>query len=275
MTVTQGEKGPQAKATREGDKSRWWRPIRYLWTAWGMTWMVLLTITLSLAVVVGGLLGVSDHKLQWAPRAWARLLMRGIGCRVRLSGGENLKPGATYVFAGNHASALDIPSLQSVMPKNFRWVAKKELFSIPLFGPALTTAGNIPIDRSASRQAMHSLALAAQRVSDGASVVIFPEGTRSDDGQLLPFKSGGFLLAIKSGRPVVPFYLQGTRQVMANDRFLLDPGPIEVILGQPIPADGRRPSQREDLSDLVRERILELQRQAGEGPPVDSPGTGA
>ena len=240
-----------------------------------MFWMVLLTIPISLAVLVSGALGVSHHKLQWAPRAWGRLLMWGIACRVRLIGGDNLQPEEAYVFAGNHASALDIPSLQAVMPKNFRWVAKKELFSIPLFGPALTAAGNIPVDRSASRQAMQSLILASRRVSDGASVVIFPEGTRSDDGNLLPFKSGGFLLAIKSGKPVVPFYLHGTRQAMANDRFLLDPGPIEVILGEPIATEGRKAGEREKLSALVRERILELQRQAGEGPPVDSPATAA
>lgn len=237
--------------------------------------MVLLTIPLSLAVIVAGALGVSDHKLQWAPRTWARLLMWGIGCRVRLRGGENLRPGESYVFAGNHASALDIPSLQAVMPKNFRWVAKKELFSIPLFGPALGAIGNIPIDRSVGRHALQSLILAAQRVREQASVVIFPEGTRSEDGNLLPFKSGGFLLAIKSGKEVVPFYLHGTRQALANDRFLLDPGPIEVILGQPVTVEGRKATEREDLSTLVRERIIELQRRAGEGPPVDSPGSDA
>ncbi|MCB2193114.1 MAG: 1-acyl-sn-glycerol-3-phosphate acyltransferase [Deltaproteobacteria bacterium] len=271
MTVAQGEKGPQQVAAGKEEKSRWWRPLRYLWSTWGMSWMVLLTIPLALAVIMAGALRVGENKLQWAPRAWARLLMWGIKCRVRLIGGENLEPGESYVFAGNHASALDIPSLQSVMPKNFRWVAKKELFSIPLFGPALGSIGNIPIDRSVGRQAMHSLILASQRVSDGASVVIFPEGTRSEDGKLLPFKSGGFLLAIKSGRPVVPFYLHGTRQALANDRYLLDPGPIEVILGEPISVEGFKTGQREDLSDVVRERILALQDKAEEAPPVDSP----
>ena len=233
--------------------------------------MVLLTIPFSLAAIIGGALGVNPHKLQWAPRGWARLLMRGILCRVRLVGGQDLDPEEAYVFAGNHASALDIPSLQSVMPKNFRWVAKKELFTIPLFGPALSALNNIPVDRSESRQAMQSLILASRRVSDGASVVIFPEGTRSEDGKLLPFKSGGFLLAIKSGKPVVPFYLHGTRQSLANDRLLLDPGPIEVILGDPITTEGLKAGEREDLSELVRERILELQRNAGDEPPVDSP----
>jgi len=274
LTVAQGQKGPQAKAADGKKGHRWWLPLRYLWSAWGILWLVILTIPLSLLVMGAYALGVGDNKLQWAARWWARLLMGGIGCRVRIRGLENLEEGATYVFAGNHASALDIPALQAVLPKNFRWVAKKELFSIPVFGQALKAVGDIPIDRSAGRQAMQSLIEAARRVSNDTSVVIFPEGTRSDDGQLLPFKSGGFLLAIRSGRPVVPFYLHGTRQALVSDSLLLDPGPIEVICCSPIPADGRKAKDREELSELVRGRILALQKQA-EAAPVDSPGGGA
>ncbi|MCF8034384.1 MAG: 1-acyl-sn-glycerol-3-phosphate acyltransferase [Desulfarculaceae bacterium] len=239
-----------------------------------MSWLFLLTVLLCSLVLIGYALGVSDHKLQWAARWWARLLMGGIGCRVRIRGLDNLEPGATYVFAGNHASALDIPSLQAVLPKNFRWVAKKELFSIPLFGAALKAVGDIPIDRSAGRQALQSLIEAARRVSQDTSVVIFPEGTRSTDGKLLPFKSGGFLLAIRSGRPVVPFFIKGAHQALVDDSLILDPGSIEVILGQPIPAEGLSSEAREGLSEEVRQRILALQRGA-EGAPVDSPGTSA
>ncbi len=274
MTVAQGQKGPQAEAKAAAPQARWWRPLRYLWSAWGLLWLMLLTIPLCLVVLVAYGLGAGDHKLQWVPRWWARLLMGGIGCRVRIRGLDNLEPGATYVFAGNHASALDIPALQAVLPKNFRWVAKKELFSIPLFGAALKAVGDIPIDRSASRQAMQSLIEAARRVGSDASVVIFPEGTRSADGELLPFKSGGFLLAIKSGRPVVPFFLKGTHQALVHDSLLLDPGSIEVILGQAIPADGLRAGDREELAAEARTRILALKQRA-EAPPVDSPGGGA
>jgi 1-acyl-sn-glycerol-3-phosphate acyltransferase len=274
LTVAQGQKQPQAEAASSAAASRWPLPLRYLISAWGLMLLVLLTIPLCLVVLIAYLLGVSDNRLQWAARWWARLLMGGIGCRVRIRGLDHLEPGATYVFAGNHASALDIPTLQAVLPKNFRWVAKQELFSIPLFGAALKAVGDIPIDRSAGRQAMQSLLAAARRVGSDTSVVIFPEGTRSADGKLLPFKSGGFLLAIKSGRPVVPFYLKGTRQALVNDSLLLDPGGIEVILGVPIPAGGLRSEAREELSAVVRERILALQQRA-EGPPVDSPGGAA
>ena len=114
--------------------------------------------------------------MQWVPRLWAKLLIRGIGCPVRVVGQENLTQGATYVFASNHTSALDIPALLSVLPSNFRWIAKKELFEIPVFGPSLSRVGYIPIDRSSNRSGMQSLIAAAQRIAAGASVVIFPEG---------------------------------------------------------------------------------------------------
>lgn len=274
MNVAQGQKGPQAGAPEQGKKSRWWLPLRYVWSAWGILWLLILTIPLCSLVLIAYGLGVNDHKLQWAARWWARLLMAGIGCRVRIRGLDNLEPGATYVFAGNHASALDIPSLQAVLPSNFRWVAKKELFGIPLFGAALKAVGDIPIDRTAGRQALQSLIEAARRVSHDTSVVIFPEGTRSRDGELLPFKSGGFLLAIRSGRPVVPFYLKGTHEALVDDSLLLDPGAIEVILGQPIPAQGLKAEAREQLCEVARRRVLSLQ-QGREGAPVDSPGSAA
>jgi 1-acyl-sn-glycerol-3-phosphate acyltransferase len=241
-----------------------------LWSAWSLAWLGIITLPLCLVVLVAWLAGVSDHGLQWAPRLWASLLMAGIGCRVSASGLENLEPGATYVFAGNHSSALDIPALQTVLPSNFRWVAKQELFRIPVFGQALKAVGDIPLDRSAGRQALQSLIEASRRVERDASVVIFPEGTRSDDGELLPFKSGSFLLAIKSGRPVVPFWLQGAHQALVNDSLLLDPGPIQVICGQPIVVEGLSNGDRDQLSELVRQRILELRPGAGAPAPVDT-----
>ncbi len=225
-----------------------------------MVWLTFLTAVIGLPVIVAGLLGAGDRSLQWAPRLWARLLMIGIACRAKIKGLKNLEAGATYVFAGNHTSALDIPALQSVLPKNFRWIAKKELFSIVVFGPALRAVGGIPIDRSAGRQALQSLLEASRKVEKDASVLIFPEGTRSEDGVLLPFKSGGFLLAIKSQRPVVPFFMYGARHALANDRFLLDPGPIRVICGEPISTEGYSAGDREMLARTVRKRILDLQR---------------
>ena len=148
-----------------------WLPLRVLCSVWGLAWLAAITLPLCLLVLAAWPLGVSDRRLQWVPRLWARLLMAGIGCRVRVRGLENLEPGATYVFAGNHSSALDIPSLQAALPSNFRWVAKQELFRIPVFGQALKAVGDIPIDRSAGRQAMQSLIQASRRVERDASVV--------------------------------------------------------------------------------------------------------
>jgi len=238
------------------------KPARALVSAWGMIWLSLLTVFFSALTIVLAWCGVSEHHIQWSPRNWAKLLLWGVGCSARLKGLENLEPGATYVFASNHTSALDILALLSQLPANFRWIAKKELFEIPLFGPAMLRAGYIPIDRSDRRAAMESLNRAAERISGGASVVIFPEGTRSPDGKLLPFKSGGLALAIRSRRPVVPVTILGANRALRPKSLLLNPGPIQIVLGEPIPTAGLKMNQRDQLAQEVRERVLEnLQNQ--------------
>jgi 1-acyl-sn-glycerol-3-phosphate acyltransferase len=236
------------------------RPLRYPWSLWGLAWMGLLTGVGALVMVVLTWLKLSESSLQKVPRSWARLLMWGIGCPVRVSGLERLEPGATYVFASNHTSALDIPALLAVLPANFRWIAKAELFRIPVFGPALKRCGYIPIDRSDRRAAMQSLSLAARRIEAGASVLVFPEGTRSEDGRLLPFKSGGLALAIKSQRPVAPVAIAGARQVLQAHSLLLDPGPVRVAVGEPIPTRGLALKAREELAGRVQQAVGGLRK---------------
>ncbi len=242
------------------------KPLRYLISAWGMLWLGVLTLVFSLLTILLSLCRVSDHKIQWVPRTWARLLLWGVGCRAHTSGRENLEPGETYVFACNHTSALDILALLSELPSNFRWIAKKELFEIPLFGPAMLRAGYIPIDRSDRRAAMESLNRAAERIAGGASVVIFPEGTRSPDGKLLPFKSGGLALAIRSQRPVVPVAIIGANQALRPKSTLLNPGAIRIVLGRPIPTQGLKIKQRDELAQKVRAKVEELLNSAGRSP---------
>lgn len=234
------------------------KPIRALISAWGIAWLTLLTIVFGTATIVLSWCRVSDHKIQWVPRNWARLILWGVGCPARTLGRENIETGATYVFASNHTSALDIPALLGELPSNFRWIAKKELFKIALFGPAMLRAGYIPIDRSDRRAAMKSLSRAAERIAGGASVVIFPEGTRSPDGNLLPFKSGGLALAIRSRRPVVPVAIIGANQALRPKSLLLSPGRVHIVLGKPIPTDGLKMNQRDELAQEVRERVQEL-----------------
>ncbi len=241
----------------------WPLPLRYIWSGWALLWLLITTIPLASLVVVMGWLRLGDARAQHVAHFWAWLLGGGVGCPAHLEGGENLEPGGNYIFACNHSSALDITALLTVLPKNFRWIAKKELFRIPIFGPSLKAAGYIAIDRSDHRKAMESIAHAAERIRQGVSVVIFPEGTRSMDGKLLPFKSGGFTLALKSKRPVVPVAIVGSRLALAPKSKLLNPRPIRVIVGKPLPTADLKMSDREALADLTRRKVQELLDQAG------------
>jgi 1-acyl-sn-glycerol-3-phosphate acyltransferase len=220
--------------------------------------MLLTTGVVASLVVVAGALGVGQDRIQVLARFWARILAGGMGCRLAVSGMENLEPGATYIFASNHASAFDILALLAVLPKNFRWIAKKELFRIPIFGPSLKAAGYIAIDRSDRRAAMHSIMAAAERIQGGASVVIFPEGTRSPDGKLLPFKSGGLMLAQRSGRPVVPVGIVGSNLALPAKSLLVNPGRIEVRIGKPLSDEETAGMDRDQLAELTRLRVLAL-----------------
>ncbi len=249
------------------------KPLRILWSAWALPWGIMSTAFFSLTVLLGGLLGMNADKLQMLARSWAKFLLWGIGCRVRVAGLEHLEPEATYVFACNHSSMLDIAALQVALPPNFRWIAKKELFAIPVFGAAMLKAGYIPIDRSDSRAALVSLQEAAARIRGGASVLIFPEGTRSLDGRLLPFKNGGFVLALRSGRPVAPVALLGSGRALPAKSLLINPGLIEVRFGAPLPTEGIKGAGREELVRETRRRVLALLDQEESAPQVDtSPG---
>lgn len=227
-----------------------------------MIWLALLTGLAALIIVIQQLFRVEERNMQWVPRFWAKFLLVGTGCPARITGLENLTSGETYVFASNHTSALDIPALLALLPSNFRWLAKKELFAVPVFGPALRRVGYIPLDRSDARAALKSLNQAAGRIAAGASVVIFPEGTRSEDGTLLPFKSGGLGLAIRAGRPVVPLVIKGARKALPPKRYVVSPGPIQVVVGKPIPTQGLKMRDRDELTQKVRGQVLALLEQS-------------
>ncbi len=210
------------------------------------------------ALIETGLLNISHEQAQKYPRAWARILLRVAGIRVRVTGMEHLDPEATYVFAGNHTSQMDIYSFQGYFPHDFRWIAKKELFNIPLFGRAMRKVGFISIDRSRGREAVKSLALAAKRIENGSSVLIFPEGTRSADGRLHPFKAGAFLLAIKAGVPVVPVGFNNASSLLPKGKLLPKGGEIVIRIGRPVATTAYSPRDKQQLASLIHERVAEL-----------------
>lgn len=185
-------------------------------------------------------------------RFWARSILFLSGVKVSVRGLEHIAPGGPYLYMVNHQSMFDILSLLAHLPVQFRWLAKKELFHIPVFGYAMARAGYISIDRSDRRAAHKSLLEAAQRIAGGVSVVIFPEGSRSMDGQIQPFKAGGFHLAIRSGRPIVPVVICGAREVMPKGKLRIRPGHISVSINPPVDTASHKDKAKRDLMESIR-----------------------
>jgi len=159
------------------------------------------------------------------------------------------------IFMANHQSDFDILVVLAHLPGQFRWIVKKELFNIPLFGAAMRNAGYIEIDRQSHEKAMMSLEEAARKIRAGKSIMSFPEGTRSKDENIKPFKKGMFYLAIKSGVPIVPISIIGAREIMPKRSLQITPGQITMVIDRPIDVSGYSVENRQELIDRVRNII--------------------
>ena len=203
-------------------------------------WLVGLPVTIFIFIIVIISLAFdrSGKSIHSIGALWSRILLFLSGVTVELKGAENLFQDSPQILASNHRGAFDILALQGFIPIQFRWVAKKSLFKIPIIGWSMSLAGYVSIDREKAGSAYKSIERAAEKVKKGASVLIFPEGTRSAAGSLLPFKRGGFLLAIKSGVPIVPVSIRGTENLMKKESILIRPGAVKVVIGKPISTEG-------------------------------------
>ena len=235
------------------------RVLLFLRALFMLVLALILTLLVSLIALIWlGVLRRSTSSCHILVRLWGRIICMAGGVSVRVEGTENLDPDQPYIFAANHQSQFDIITLQGYLPCDFRWLAKKELFKVPIWGPAMRLAGYIPIDRSRGRAAMKSLDQAARRIAEGTSVIIFPEGTRSRDGRLHSFKAGAMVLAIKAGVPLVPTAIQGTFEILPKGRLLMKPGQVVIRLGRPIPTSGYRTKDRHELALYLQEKVAEL-----------------
>ncbi len=213
---------------------------------------------LSLPVMLATRSG--DFPMWLARRAWSPLCLWVTGCRRVL---ERLPPlpDGPLVFASNHESALDIWVLLEKLPRTVRFIAKRELFRIPVFGWYLRLGGHVPVDRRNHVQAVQSLRNAARLVRTGTSLIVFPEGTRSRTGEVQPFKKGPFALALEARVPIVPVAVSGSRAVTPSGMVAVWPGTIRIAVGEPV--DPTRHPDRLSLLTEVRRRIIELHRSIG------------
>jgi len=218
--------------------------------------IILATIVFATVSVAVSLFDATGRRQARIAVAWSRALLKISGVKGEVEGLENISPNGVYVFASNHASYMDTPVVLGNIPVQFRFLAKRGLFMIPFLGTHLQRAGHIPVFRGNARQNLKTLVMAAETVQKrGISLLIFPEGGRSQDGRLGQFSEGAAYIAIKAGVPLVPLTLQGTRAVLPFGSGLPRPGRIRMLIGDPIPTEGLSLKCREQLTAQVRAQI--------------------
>lgn len=221
------------------------------------------TPALTLLLVAGKLLRIPDRPgsvYDRIPRWWAKTLLWVAGVDVRVSGTEFTDGESPRIFVGNHVSWFDVLAAAAVLPRG-KYVAKAELFRVPVFGQAIRWIGMIEIERENRKAAFDSLERAAAKIRAGNAVVMFAEGTRGEEYALRPFKKGPFVLAITAGVPVVPMVIYGTIERMRRGSWQIRPGVIEVTFLEPIPTTGYTYDDRGELVELVRSRMAAVLRE--------------
>ncbi len=227
-------------------------------TAW--CWAVVVVLTLvfgTLAIFTAWIPPRGSIYLLWA-RGWSRSILFLCGIRMRVEKTAGADEVGQAVFMANHESAIDIPVLLLAIRTEVRFLAKRSLFFVPLLGWSMWLAGFIPVDRQRADKARDVFGDLGERLRKGLSVLVFPEGTRSRDGRLGGFKKAGFLAAIKSGAPIVPIGLFGTREVLGASGLTVVPGELVVRIGSPIPTAGLGVSNRAVLMEEVEAEIRRL-----------------
>jgi 1-acyl-sn-glycerol-3-phosphate acyltransferase len=226
-----------------------------------MSRAVVASVTIPILAVLFGIPGIlaalidrtgtTTHRIV---SLWSRLVLRLVGVRIDSAGLEHVPEGPA-VFAANHASAADIPVVYAGLPAQFRFIHKRSLYLLPVVGQILLLGGHIGIDRKRAFRARRSLERAAARIRSGTSVLVFPEGTRSRDGRIRPFKRGSFLLAIDAGVPVVPISLVGVTRVMPGGLLSLRPGSVRLVVHPLLPTASAGPGDGDRLAAQTQQLV--------------------
>ena len=227
----------------------WWRTVFFLIPS-----IAVYTIVLGTMSIASSLFEQSGYFAHWCARTWSRLILATTGVRVSVNGLNRLEPGRTYVFVANHQSIYDIPILFWSVPYQLRIIAKASLGSFPFLGWHLKRTGHMLVDRKRPDPA-RILKWASRLTSNGLSLIVFPEGTRSRDGRVGRFKGGSFLLALQAGLPVVPLSVVGSRHVMLKGRLATYPGEVQLVVHDPIDTRDLAGMDPKEFGERVRRVI--------------------
>jgi 1-acyl-sn-glycerol-3-phosphate acyltransferase len=224
-------------------------------TFWAVLVALLVTIPAASGVFAVAAFSSSARLIDSIIRWWARTIVRGAGIELHGERLETLDPQKRYILVANHYSYFDIPCILAAVPQPIRFMAKVSLFKIPIFGWALARSGFIPIDRKNRRTAVKSFDQAGERIRRGNTIMVFPEEGRTSERTMRQFQRGAFLLAIKSGLPILPIAIDGTYDVMCVGAKHVTPGKVTVKAGTPIPTEGASVREKEKLADEARGQI--------------------
>ncbi|MBP7342309.1 MAG: 1-acyl-sn-glycerol-3-phosphate acyltransferase [Syntrophaceae bacterium] len=224
--------------------------------AWLAFWSAVATLVLAIPIIAAGLLGRTGNLAFSLTKIWAYIMLAVSFVRTEILNREKIAPGTSYIIMSNHQSLYDILALVTTLGIQYRWFIKKEVLKVPLFGYGLYASRNIFIDRSNTARAIESINRGIDRLPAGVSILVFPEGTRSADGQIHPFKKGGFIPAVERKIPVLPVTVNGSRRVLPKGSLALRPGKIQVVIGDPIETSACTHADVPDLIDRTRQAVL-------------------
>jgi len=234
----------------------WYSRLRsyFLWDP--LIWFY--TIVLGALSLLSSFLDKSGRIQHGFARFWSRIILGTIGARPQVAGLENIDTTRAQVYVVNHLSALDIPVLYAYLPFQFRILAKKELFRYPFMGWHLSRSGQIPVVLENPKASVRSLTRAVAAIKQGNSLVVFPEGGRSPDGQLRPFMGGAFYAALRAQVDVIPMALVGTYEMLKMNTWHIKSGPVYLLVGEPIPTEGLTTRDLEKVSRMAQDAIARL-----------------
>lgn len=239
-----------------GSSYGWLSRLRSYFIFDALIWLY--TLVMGLLALPGGLFDRSGRRLHWFSTTWSWLIMKTIFSPVTVTGLDKIDTSKPHVYAVNHASALDIPVLYANLPFQFRIAFKKELLSYPVVGWQLKRSGQVCIDQQNPSHSIHSIRKALKGLKDGLPLVIFPEGGRTPDGEIKPFLSGAFFLAIKAQVDVVPVALVGTYELLPMNTYHIKSRPLEMRVGEPISTVGLKGHDLQALSSKVQKAVEDL-----------------